>query len=122
MMTKDEMSMLQDGVNDDTRLNPQYQMETTELTDLNIRYKKVENEGRRDERGWLGRFWGADFHSSNNIAGLSIILLIVVGTIYMLCKVNKCTDESHAQIVDFWKILTPIIAGALGFLFGKHEK
>ena len=88
-----------------------------------IKEKEIENEGRKDERGFLGRFWGSIEHSPNNIAGLFIILVFIVGmtyTIWMLVLVCESGDE-HQKILEFWGMLSPMLTLALGYLFGKSH-
>lgn len=67
------------------------------------------------EAGQLGRFFGTGRSVSLNVAGATVLLLILSGII-----VAFGTPSVFA--LDYWKITTPIITGALGFMFGKDFK
>jgi hypothetical protein len=64
--------------------------------------------------GKMGDFLGIGENGSINIAGIVIILLVVVGGI--LTFVNFHNSE------DYWKIVSPLITLAFGYLFGKNKK
>lgn len=68
------------------------------------------------EIGWLGKFWGSPKTSPNNIAGFTIVLLLLLG----IGWTTICEDFSNTK--DLWAIITPIITLALGYLFGEKSK
>jgi hypothetical protein len=74
------------------------------------------------ERGWLGGIWGNTYSIQNNIAALSVILLIFTGIIYSFCTINTPPDKLSIPIKDFWAIISPLITLAIGFLFGDKMK
>lgn len=75
-----------------------------------------EKEIRNAEIGVLGKLWGISSSVPNNIAGLTILILLVVGC-YLTLVVN---DSSF--IKDMWTIFSPIITLALGYLFGDKKR
>lgn len=88
------------------------------VNNLDLEMQKLKIVEKKDERGWIGHIWGASEHSSNNIAGLLIVSILVIGaayTAYMICVDACCT---HQEVLDFWKLLTPLLTMALGYIFG----
>jgi hypothetical protein len=76
------------------------------------------------ELGSLGKLFGSGDTVKMNIAGLTIIMLLMTGIIYtlsILC-IDTGNNNKAIGILDFWGIITPIITLALGFIFGKSQK
>ncbi len=93
----------------------------SKFIDADVEKQRIEKEAKKEERGWLGKLWGSIEHSSNNIAGLFILLLFLIGllyTIWMLC-INTC--ENHKKILEFWAMLSPLMTLALGYIFGRGQ-
>jgi len=88
------------------------------LIDAELKKKQLENES--EERGWLGKLWGTIEHSSNNIAGLFIVLLLLIGTGYTCCLLFE-DSANHSKILEFWGMLSPMLTLALGYLFGRGQ-
>jgi hypothetical protein len=75
------------------------------------------------ERGWLGQFWGNSESTPNNIAALTILLLLLTGIIYTLCAtILVAPDKISLPIKDFWSIIAPLITLSIGYLFGNKAK
>ena len=107
--------------NGESKINPLPHDSISKVIDADIEKQKIRKEAAREERGLLGKLWGSIEHSSNNIAGLFIILLFIVGllyTIWMLCVVS-C--DNHKKILEFWEMLTPLMTLALGYIFGRGQ-
>lgn len=75
----------------------------------------------RAEKGWLGHFWGSSSSIPNNIAALTILLLLISGLIYTFCVMNTPADKATLSIKDFWSIISPLITLAIGYLFGDKK-
>jgi hypothetical protein len=73
-------------------------------------------------RGYLGKLWGSAQSVPNNIAALTIIILISTGVIYTLLTLLLPADKISLSIKDFWSIITPLITLAIGYLFGDKTK
>lgn len=73
------------------------------------------------EKGWLGKFFGINEHSSNNIAGLFILILLIIGTAYTVAMICFEYEQTHKQVLDFWDVLVPMITLALGYIFGNRH-
>jgi hypothetical protein len=67
------------------------------------------------DSGWLGKLFGGSTTAPTNIAGLSLMLLLIAGV--ALLFFNSATMTA----ADYWKIITPIITLVLGYLFGKKS-
>lgn len=67
------------------------------------------------EAGSLGRFFGSPQRAASSIAWITIFLLVISGIIALF---GTCSIAAP----DYWKIITPIITLAFGFLFGKTDK
>ena len=89
--------------------------------------KKVLNnhnelERQRVSQGVLGKIWGNSSSIPNNIAALSVIVLIVTGIIYTYSTMKIATDKIALPIKDFWAVISPLITLAIGYLFGDKSK
>lgn len=82
-------------------------------------HAQIDAEDKKSERGVLGKFFGAGVHSSKNIVGLLIILLLIIGVGYTLYMLHFNPESTHSQVLDFWGIISPLITLSLGYLFGK---
>jgi hypothetical protein len=61
----------------------------------------------RLELGWVGRLFGTSKHAAVNIAGITVVCIVLAGVI--------------GGATDYWKDTTPIIAMTLGYVFGKKS-
>lgn len=77
---------------------------------------------KKTDHGLLGFIWGSSSSIPNNIAALSIIILIFFGIIYSISIGNHKPDEIALSIKDCWAIITPMITLAFGYLFGEKTK
>ncbi len=91
------------------------------MIDASIEQRRIEEEGKKGERGILGRFWGSIEHSSNNIAGLFIVLLLIIGSGYTICMLKSDSCDNHSKVLEFWGMLSPMLTLALGYLFGRGQ-
>jgi hypothetical protein len=64
------------------------------------------------EAGWLGKCFGTSKNSPLNIAGFVLIILVVAGVLVLFI-------QSSIAAIDYWKIVSPLIALVMGFVFGK---
>ena len=62
---------------------------------------KINNDDKKNERGWLGRFFGSGTHSPNNIAGLLILLLLLIAVCYTAYMLVYNPEATHSNILDF---------------------
>jgi len=79
-------------------------------------------EKRKVDQGLLGKIWGSSTSIPNNIAALTILILLITGVFYTFFIINKPDDRVGLQIKDFWSIIIPIITLSIGYLFGDHLK
>ena len=84
--------------------------------------KRLDNEAEKGRRGWMGAIWGDGNNSAINIAGILIVLLVLIGAVYTFVMVCMSWQDTHHQVLDFWKVLVPLITLALGYLFGKRQQ
>jgi hypothetical protein len=77
---------------------------------------------KKVEHGFLGLFWGSSSSIPNNIAALTIVVLVFFGVIYSVSISNTKTEEIGLTIKDCWAIISPIIMLAFGYLFGENTK
>ena len=84
-----------------------------------IAQKLLDNQQEKDLRyseiGWLGKIWGVSSSIPNNVAALTIVLLLIVGCL-MTLKLDNIDD-----ITNLWKALSPFITLAFGYLCGGRE-
>jgi len=88
------------------RVTPRIQIDSN--TPPEIQAKALELEA-----GWLGRCFGAGRNASVNIAGGSLIALILLGAALLFLDAKGMTAS------EYWKLVTPIITLILGYLFAK---
>lgn len=93
-----------------------------QLINAEIRKKEIDQDILKDERGFLGKFFGGKDCSSNNIAGFFICILLFIASCYTAGMAIYCPTNTHNQILDFWSIVTPLITLALGYIFGNKFK
>lgn len=77
------------------------------------RYTTIEEMKLDLEAGFLGRFFGGKASAPSNIAGLTILALVVVSICGTIFKFDGLAPS------ELWKITTPIITLILGYLFGR---
>ena len=63
-------------------------------------------------------FGAASKHSTIQFAFVVSTLLILVGFVYILLPLEYKGNSN----VEFWQIITPIITGLVGYVFGKKDK
>ena len=73
------------------------------------------------EQGFLGKIWGASTSIPNNIAALTIIILVIFGIAFSIFFPTN-SENIAFSIKDCWTIITPIITLAFGYLFGEKTK
>lgn len=83
---------------------------------------KNEISKKKVEHGFLGLVWGSSSSIPNNIAALTIIVLVFFGIIYSISINNVKPEETGLTIKDCWTIITPIVTLAFGYLFGEKTK
>lgn len=85
--------------------------------------RTFENNIKDKEIGILGKLFGFGDSVKFNIAGISILILILAGISYTIivifCEVN---EQKVISIGDFWAIITPLLTLTLGYIFGKSDK
>ncbi len=107
---------------EESKLNPRFPTDINiDLINATLEKQKLDNQGKKEERGLLGNLWGSIEHSSNNIAGLFIVLLLFVGLVYTIWMLVVDIYDSHSKILDFWKMLSPLLTLALGYVFGRGQ-
>ncbi len=79
-------------------------------------------EQQQIEQGLLGKLWGNSSNIPNNIAALSIALLLLTGIAYTLFTINTAPEKISIPIKNFWAIISPISTLAFGYLFGVKKK
>ena len=89
--------------------------------DTGLAQQVLDNEQKRHELGVLGKFFGANHSSANNIAGTTVIVLILTGIGYTIFIGSKEYSDKDVSIKEFWGIITPIITLVLGYIFGKKD-
>lgn len=62
------------------------------------------------EAGALGRFFGTGAGAPTNIAGLTVVVMVIAGIALMFF-------DTKMPAQDYWKTAAPIITLALGYLF-----
>ena len=85
---------------------------TNKVIDKTFEDKKIERE-----IGLLGIIFGSGDTVKMNIAGSTILILVLFGIIITFC----CLDDLD-KVVKIWGITVPIITLALGYIFGKSSK
>lgn len=91
--------------------------------DPDVAARMVSAQERRQEleAGIIGKIFGNNPNTAVHIAGLVAILLCVIGGAYTFLPFVK-PAEGAMSVAEVWKILVPVITGALGFIFGAHTK
>ena len=74
----------------------------------------LENKKMDLEAGTLGRFFGMRAAAPTNIAGLTVLLMVLGGIGLMFFDTKMPAQE-------YWKVAAPIITLALGYLFGRQS-
>lgn len=77
---------------------------------------------QRADQGALGEIWGSSTSIPNNIAALSIVILLITGITYTFIVLSQPDNQSGLSIKDFWAIIVPLITLAIGYLFGDKSK
>ena len=112
-----------DGINSELLKNPKLAQKALENHAV-IEKVKVEGDHHiqktKVERGVLGNIWGNPESVPNNIAALSVVLLLLAGLLYtfLLPTLNLSTD---LPAKDFWAIILPFMSLCIGYLFGKKK-
>lgn len=83
---------------------------------------KNEISKKKIEHGFLGLFWGSSSSIPNNIAALTIVVLVLFGIIYSIVIREMQPKEVGLSIKECWAIITPVITLAFGYLFGEKTK
>lgn len=80
---------------------------------------EMESNKIKLERGWLGSVWGNSEKIPNNLAALTICVLLLTGVFYTWLVCSLPTENISLPIKDFWAIISPLITLAIGYLFGN---
>lgn len=80
----------------------------------NVKETSSDLELERLNAGWLGKIFGIGDNASNNIAGFAVIIGFLLGGIF------SCINVTNP--FEIWSYITPIITGALGYIFGRGAK
>ena len=75
---------------------------------------------KRLDAGWLGKFFGAGVSAPTNIAGSAVLGGLAIGAVVSAVLLYNSSGDT-ANATEIWKYMTPIITGALGYLFGKGQ-
>jgi len=67
------------------------------------------------EAGVVGGFFGSTQRAASSIAWIMIFLLVCSGILILFVNIP-------IQISEYWKITSPLITLALGYLFGRQDK
>lgn len=67
------------------------------------------------EAGILGVFFGSTQRAASSIAWIMIFILVCAGVLILF---TSCA----VQPLDYWKMVSPLITLALGYLFGRRDK
>lgn len=89
--------------------------ETKYSTDPNHFNYLLKRDEMKYEAGALGGLFGSPQRAASSIAWVMIFLLVCSGILilFISCSVPP---------VEYWKIISPLITLALGYLFGKKDK
>lgn len=68
----------------------------------------------KQSMGWLGKFFGSEKHSNNNIAGVLILLCLAMSAATFW--------GTHADLGNFRSTLLTLAGSCLGYLFGTRDK
>jgi hypothetical protein len=90
----------------------------TTKADLEVHKSTLEHERKLREQGLLGRLFGTAQTSAHNVAGFTVLSLVIIGALYTFFVVMWYGNEIE-KIKDFWGVLMPIITLVMGYLFGK---
>ena len=85
--------------------------------------KSFEADNHARELGIVGKLLGSGDSIKMNIAGITILILILTGIVYTIILIF-CNTSNNSNVIDilkFWGILTPIITLSLGYIFGKSN-
>jgi hypothetical protein len=75
----------------------------------------LRSEKQKLDAGFLGKIFGAEQSAASSISWVMIFLLTCSGIIVLFFPCTIGTAE-------YWKIITPIMTLALGYLFGRRNK
>lgn len=68
------------------------------------------------EAGVVGGFFGSTQRAASSIAWVMIFLLVCSGI------VTSFVQNTAILATEYWKIISPLITLALGYLFGRMDK
>lgn len=107
---KDEVKNLQNYIVSDKFALLDDEMKKQALNTL--LYKSIK------EKGFMEQIFGNNSKSTAlYIAFIISFLLIIVGLIYFFIPI----EYKAATNLEFWQIISPIISGALGYIFGSKN-
>ena len=66
------------------------------------------------DAGWVGKFFGSGANCQNNIAAVTILIALVSSLFITGIAVTK----DGGMVYEIWKYTSPVIMGALGYIFG----
>lgn len=84
-------------------------------TDPKDAEKFYQLEDKKIDAGLMGKIFGSPEWAAASIAWVTIFLLVCSG-------VYSLVFTTAIQPADYWKIITPLITLALGYLFGRQKE
>ena len=77
--------------------------------------KVLDSENDKVKAGWIGIVFGVGENTGRNIAGVVIVGALLAGVFMSGLPVWRDKPADY----ECWKVLSPMIMGALGYLFGQ---
>lgn len=107
------------NIDGESKLNKDFPASVNKkLIEADVENRRLNNEDKAGERG----YFGVAENSSNNIAGVLICSLLIIGTLYTAHMIIRDYSGTHNQVLDFWEVIVPMITLAIGYLFGHATK
>lgn len=111
------------NIDGESKLNKDFPASVNKkLIEADVEKRRLNNEDKAGERGYFGKIFGVAENSSNNIAGVLICSLLIIGTLYTAYMIIRDYSGTHNQVLDFWEVIVPMITLAIGYLFGHATK
>jgi len=73
-------------------------------------------------RSLLSKIWGDRNSIPQNIAALSVILLLLGGMLYTFFHPDHKLHPDSLSVRDMWTIITPLVTALFGYLFWGFRK
>ena len=86
-----------------------------------IDFRKLQETNKHEQEmvkyGWFGKVFGAEENSSKAITFTVLLLILLIWFIF--CWGSVFYTDVKEIFIDTFKVITPIITLAFGYLFGK---